>query len=243
VGRAGAATGRNLGDNRGQQGITNLEVSGGSQRLAWGAKLLDWAFTRQRPQAVRPSLPIPQGVLRAAHQEGGRWWGQSPSSPKRGSPFGGSVMDAEADGSRRFTVQDSNQAIPSRSGKLNLAADGEYGPLVTSFRDADRAPYLEFSTKLDEGIAPILMFSSQFKHEPPVRLRPRHQEADARPKVKWDRRTICREGHMSVGPSGTGHVEQAVLSFCVVGKGHELDLGHRSPPMLTFVYRCIHYFS
>lgn len=192
---------------------------------------------------MRPSLPIPQGVLRAAHQEGGRWWGQSPSSPKRGSPFGGSVMDAEADGSRRFTVQDSNQAIPSRSGKLNLAADGEYGPLVTSFRDADRAPHLEFSTKLDEGIAPILMFSSQFKHEPPVRLRPRHQEADARPKVKWDRRTICREGHMSVGPSGTGHVEQAVLSFCVVGKGHELDLGHRSPPMLTFVYRCIHYFS
>jgi hypothetical protein len=41
VGRAGAATGRNLGDSR-QQGITNLEVSGRSQRLAWGAKPLDW---------------------------------------------------------------------------------------------------------------------------------------------------------------------------------------------------------
>jgi hypothetical protein len=50
VGRAGAATQRTLGDSRGQQGITNLEVSGRSQRLAWGAKLLDWAFTRQRPQ-------------------------------------------------------------------------------------------------------------------------------------------------------------------------------------------------
>ena len=34
---------RNLGDSRGQQGITNLEVSGCSQRSAWGAKLLDWA--------------------------------------------------------------------------------------------------------------------------------------------------------------------------------------------------------
>jgi hypothetical protein len=41
VGRAGAATQGHLGDNRGQQGITNLEVSGGSRRLAWGVKLLD----------------------------------------------------------------------------------------------------------------------------------------------------------------------------------------------------------
>ena len=192
---------------------------------------------------MRPSSADPQGVLRAAHRKAAGGEGQSPSSPKRRSPFGGSVMDAEADGSRRLTVQYSNQAIPSRSGKLNLAADGEYGPLVASFRDADRAPHLELPTKLDEGIAPILMFSSKFKHEPPVRLRPRHQEADARPKVKWDRRTTRREGYMSVGPSGTGHVKQAVLSFCVVGKGHELDLGHRSPPVLTFVYRCIHYFS
>jgi hypothetical protein len=152
-------------------------------------------------------------------------------------------MDAEADGSGWLTVQYSNQAIPSRSGKLDFAADGEYGPLVTSLRDADRAPHLELPTKLDEGIAPILMFSSKFKHEPPVRLRPRHKEADARPKVKWDRRTIRREGYMSVAPSGTGHVEQAVLSFRVVGKGHELDLGHRRPPMLTSVYRCIHHFS
>jgi hypothetical protein len=41
VGRTGAADQRNLGDNRGQQGITNLEVSSRSQYLAWGAKPLD----------------------------------------------------------------------------------------------------------------------------------------------------------------------------------------------------------
>jgi hypothetical protein len=35
VGRSGAAT---------RRGITSLEVSGRVQRLAWGAKLLDWAF-------------------------------------------------------------------------------------------------------------------------------------------------------------------------------------------------------
>jgi hypothetical protein len=50
VGRAGAATQRNLGDSSGQQGITNLQVSGHSERLTWAAKPLDWAFTRQRPQ-------------------------------------------------------------------------------------------------------------------------------------------------------------------------------------------------
>jgi hypothetical protein len=50
VGRAGAATRRTLGDSSGQQGITNLEVSGSSQHSTWGGKLLDWAFTRQRPQ-------------------------------------------------------------------------------------------------------------------------------------------------------------------------------------------------
>jgi hypothetical protein len=152
-------------------------------------------------------------------------------------------MDAEADGSRWLTVQYPNQAIPSRSGKLNLAADGKYSPLVASFRDADRPPNLELPTKLDEGIAAILMFSPKFKHEPPVRLCPRHQEADARPKVKGDRRTIGCEGYMSVGPSCTRQVEQAVLGFRMVGKGHELDLSHDSPSMLTFVYRCIHYNS
>jgi hypothetical protein len=41
VGRAGAATQRNLGDSKGQQGITNLEVSSPSQHLAWGAKPLE----------------------------------------------------------------------------------------------------------------------------------------------------------------------------------------------------------
>jgi hypothetical protein len=41
VGRAGAATQRNLGDSKGQQGITNLEVSSPSQYLAWGAKPLE----------------------------------------------------------------------------------------------------------------------------------------------------------------------------------------------------------
>jgi hypothetical protein len=62
VGRAGAADGRNLGDSKGQQETTNLEVSGGSQRLAWGAKLLDWAFTRQRPQVRNLSRPPGQTV-------------------------------------------------------------------------------------------------------------------------------------------------------------------------------------
>jgi hypothetical protein len=38
VGRAGAATERNLVDSSGQQGITNLEVSGRSERLTWAAK-------------------------------------------------------------------------------------------------------------------------------------------------------------------------------------------------------------
>jgi hypothetical protein len=67
VGRAGAATQRNLGDNSGQQGITNREVSGGSRRLAWGAKLLDWAFTRQRPQGpVRRFSSISRPALRPA---------------------------------------------------------------------------------------------------------------------------------------------------------------------------------
>jgi hypothetical protein len=41
VGRTGAADQRNLGDSKGQQGITNLEVSGGSERLSWGAKPLE----------------------------------------------------------------------------------------------------------------------------------------------------------------------------------------------------------
>ena len=35
----------NLGDSKGQQETTNLQVSGGSPRSTWGAKLLDWAFT------------------------------------------------------------------------------------------------------------------------------------------------------------------------------------------------------
>jgi hypothetical protein len=51
-GRVGAATRRNLGDSSGQQGIMNLEVSGRSQHLAWGAKPLNWAFTRQRSHAL-----------------------------------------------------------------------------------------------------------------------------------------------------------------------------------------------
>ena len=50
VGRGGAATGRNLADSKGQQETTNLEVSGRFERSTWGAKLLDWAFTRRRPQ-------------------------------------------------------------------------------------------------------------------------------------------------------------------------------------------------
>jgi hypothetical protein len=61
VGRAGAATQRNLGDNRGQQGITNLEVSGRAELWTWAAKPLDCAFTRQQPHAaanriLHPSL-------------------------------------------------------------------------------------------------------------------------------------------------------------------------------------------
>ena len=35
------ATQRNLGDSRGQQGLTNLEVSGRPKRLTWPAKLLE----------------------------------------------------------------------------------------------------------------------------------------------------------------------------------------------------------
>jgi hypothetical protein len=52
IAEVGPRWGRSSADPGGQQrtaGITSLEVSGGSQRLAWGAKLLDWAFTRQRP--------------------------------------------------------------------------------------------------------------------------------------------------------------------------------------------------
>jgi hypothetical protein len=52
VGRAGAATQRNLGDSQGQQGTTNLEVSGRFAAMRWAAKPLDWAFTRQESLVV-----------------------------------------------------------------------------------------------------------------------------------------------------------------------------------------------
>jgi hypothetical protein len=40
-GRTGAADQRNLGDSKGQQGTTNVEVSDRPQRMTWGAKLLE----------------------------------------------------------------------------------------------------------------------------------------------------------------------------------------------------------
>jgi hypothetical protein len=45
-GRAGAAPRRHLG---GQQGITNREASSRFAAMCWAGKLLDWAFTQQRP--------------------------------------------------------------------------------------------------------------------------------------------------------------------------------------------------
>jgi len=40
-GRTGAADQRSLGDSEGQQGATNVEVSGRPQRMTWGTKLLE----------------------------------------------------------------------------------------------------------------------------------------------------------------------------------------------------------
>jgi hypothetical protein len=39
-GCTGVADQRNLADSEGQQGATNVEVSGGPQRMTWGTKLL-----------------------------------------------------------------------------------------------------------------------------------------------------------------------------------------------------------
>jgi hypothetical protein len=47
VGRAGAATRRNLGDSKGQQGTTKAEVSGRQQGMAWAAKLLTGFHTAE----------------------------------------------------------------------------------------------------------------------------------------------------------------------------------------------------
>jgi len=139
LGRAGAATQRNLGDNRGQQGITNLEVSGGSQRSTWGAKLLDCAFTRYRSQAPARLPPTTQG-----RPTGGRLpWPSSPGTatwPDR-DRVGAPSLPAATKAAANSVAVSSAAPIAHHQKKANTDATSRPNP-----RPATKAP-----TRADQG--------------------------------------------------------------------------------------------
>jgi hypothetical protein len=77
VGRAGAATRRTLGDNEGQQGTTNVEVSSGFAALDVGSEIPGLRFHTAEPTGfcqsytiIKMTLELP-GVL--ATDRGGRF--------------------------------------------------------------------------------------------------------------------------------------------------------------------------
>jgi hypothetical protein len=64
VGRAGAATQRNLGDSKGQQGITNLEVSSRFAVMHLGCEIAGVSFHTAEVVGSNPTTPTPSRGFR-----------------------------------------------------------------------------------------------------------------------------------------------------------------------------------